>query len=520
MLIAYITPKKTEMAPKTQSSTGPITEGSATILPIANNTVFYNPAQVFNRDLSVLLLSVFAKSAASASLHILEGLSASGLRSIRYINEVAGLTAITTNDLDSTAVENITKNYLHNNIIPCAETAVYKKIPDTKIVLKITNADAILLMRQSPNVFDVIDLDPYGSASPFLDAAIANVKSGGLLAVTCTDSLVLNGNNTGTCYLRYGGVAVKAPYGHEQALRLVLGAMVTTAARYKRKIKVLASFSIDFYYRVFVRVDDDAQGANESVRDIGVLMQCCNCEAFEMVRLGRPDTPTAQTSSGVAAAATEISQTKTSSGTSKPGRLTPGVSGACRECSGPVAIGGPFYTGSIYDADFLDLAIATVNDRDFDFPYITVWDKIKGLLYGLRDELPDVPLFYSLSALSNSAKLPKNVKLSVFRKQLKLLGYRVSGSHREPASIKTDAPAAVVYDVVRAYAQEIGFVPSEKTHALAKAILAKKAPLEIVEKLDFTAVDDEAGRVVGVYLPNPTKNWGPKPAAKRRKVED
>lgn len=41
--------------------------------------------------------------------------------------------------------------------------------------------------------FDVIDLDPYGSASIFLDAAIQAVDNGGLLCVTCTDSAVLCG---------------------------------------------------------------------------------------------------------------------------------------------------------------------------------------------------------------------------------------------------------------------------------------------------------------------------------------
>lgn len=43
--------------------------------------------------------------------------------------------------------------------------------------------------------FDMVDLDPYGSAAPFLDAAVQCVNDGGLLCVTCTDLAVLAGTN-------------------------------------------------------------------------------------------------------------------------------------------------------------------------------------------------------------------------------------------------------------------------------------------------------------------------------------
>ena len=42
---------------------------------------------------------------------------------------------------------------------------------------------------------DAIDLDPYGTAAPFIDGAVQAVKDGGLLCVTCTDLAVLATNN-------------------------------------------------------------------------------------------------------------------------------------------------------------------------------------------------------------------------------------------------------------------------------------------------------------------------------------
>jgi tRNA G26 N,N-dimethylase Trm1 len=41
--------------------------------------------------------------------------------------------------------------------------------------------------------FDVIDIDPYGTAAPFLDGACMAVTQGGLLSITCTDMPVLSG---------------------------------------------------------------------------------------------------------------------------------------------------------------------------------------------------------------------------------------------------------------------------------------------------------------------------------------
>lgn len=49
--------------------------------------------------------------------------------------------------------------------------------------------------REEPDRVDVVDLDPYGTAAPFIDSAVQSVSDGGLLAVTCTDLAVLAGSN-------------------------------------------------------------------------------------------------------------------------------------------------------------------------------------------------------------------------------------------------------------------------------------------------------------------------------------
>lgn len=49
-----------------------------------------------------------------------------------------------------------------------------------------------------------LHLDPYGTASPFIDAAVQSINDGGLLCITCTDMAVLAGKFPETCYLKYG----------------------------------------------------------------------------------------------------------------------------------------------------------------------------------------------------------------------------------------------------------------------------------------------------------------------------
>lgn len=69
--------------------------------------------------------------------------------------------------------------------------------------------------RNLGNRFHVIDLDPYGCPSQFLDSAVQSVCNGGMLMVTCTDMAVLCGNSPETCYVKYGAIALRNVACHE-----------------------------------------------------------------------------------------------------------------------------------------------------------------------------------------------------------------------------------------------------------------------------------------------------------------
>lgn len=174
-------------------------------------------------------------------LTLLEALAASGLRSIRYAKEVGGLKSIVTNDISTSAVDSIRRNSKRNG---------------TEHLMTPSEGDACIVMYQHRhrNRFDCVDLDPYGSPSPFLDAAVQCVADGGLLMVTATDMAVLCGNLPESCFAKYGSVSLKNKACHEMALRILLHAVQTSAARYGRFIHPLLSISVDFYVRLFIQV--------------------------------------------------------------------------------------------------------------------------------------------------------------------------------------------------------------------------------------------------------------------------
>ena len=86
---------------------------------------FYNPAQVFNRDLSCAVLEEFGavveqerkeKNWEHEPMTVIEALSASGLRACRYALECEGVKQVIANDLSVLAVDEIRKNAKFNQV--------------------------------------------------------------------------------------------------------------------------------------------------------------------------------------------------------------------------------------------------------------------------------------------------------------------------------------------------------------------------------------------------------------------
>lgn len=259
-------------------------EGSAKFLQ--TEQVFYNPAQKFNRDISVDLINTFLEDYTTNkknkihldnkedtdninenySPKILECMAASGLRSIRYFNEIKKPKQIYINDISEKSVELIRKNLEIN------------KISENDV--KISQKDCNRLMFENKNFFDIIDIDPFGTCSPFLENAIKSVKNNGLLILTATDTAVLCRDRV-KCFLKYTTTIKKTPMCHELALRSLLSHVSKVAGVLECAIEPICSISVDFYVRVFVKIIKRKVTAKKNFEKNQNCLICSNCNYFQ-----------------------------------------------------------------------------------------------------------------------------------------------------------------------------------------------------------------------------------------------
>jgi tRNA (guanine26-N2/guanine27-N2)-dimethyltransferase len=213
---------------------------------------FYNPAMELNRDLSIVFVQWFINKS-KKSLHLLDGLAASGIRGIRILNEVDGDFDITINDWNEHAFSLIKKNIEFN------------KLKNVNVANR--NLNELL----SEKRYDYIDIDPFGSPAYFIDSAIRSVYNNGIIACTATDTAPLCGIYPDVCFRRYGAKPFHSYVMHEIGLRILLGFICREAAKYDKGIKPILSYSTDYYFRLYVKVKNGKRYANESMKNFSSI---------------------------------------------------------------------------------------------------------------------------------------------------------------------------------------------------------------------------------------------------------
>uniref|UniRef100_A0A7N0THX0 tRNA (guanine(26)-N(2))-dimethyltransferase n=1 Tax=Kalanchoe fedtschenkoi TaxID=63787 RepID=A0A7N0THX0_KALFE len=527
-----------------------IKEGEAEILMHAKNEVFYNKAQVNNRDLSIAVLREFIKrrkqeheamlgkrnrgpklvakdrvedvsvetstcciedsekmnggiekeeKASSEKecgelegsvngseekkrkdlkpARVLEALSASGLRALRYAREVEDLGEVVALDNDKNSVEACRRNIKFNGSV--ASSKVKSELVDARVY-----------MLTHPKEFDMVDLDPYGSPSVFLDTAVQSVTDGGMLMCTATDMAVLCGANGEVCYSKYGSYPLKGKYCHEMALRILLNCIESHANRYKRYIVPVLSVQMDFYVRVFVRVYTSASAMKNTPLKLSYVYQCIGCDSFHLQPLGR-------------------TVSKNNSVRYMPG-FGPVIPQECGDCGKKFNMGGPIWSAPIHDQEWVTSILADVTSMKDRYP---AYGRISAVLTTVSEELTDVPLFLSLHNLCSTLKCT-SPSAQNFRSAVINAGYRISGTHVNPLGLKSDAPMDVIWDIMRCWVKSHP-VKAQPPEMYGSVILAKEPVLQANFARAIASLSKAQAKKIARFLPNPERHWGPKLRAGR-----
>ncbi|TGZ84908.1 TRM-domain-containing protein [Ascodesmis nigricans] len=491
--------------------------------------VFYNPIQQFNRDLSVLSIKLFSeilaeekasknasaskrrknKPAAAASnttppqakFTILDALSATGLRALRYALEIPRATAVTSNDLEPSAVAAIQRNIKYN--AAHGKSIDMKKLPPQSAMSKISvtegNARSHMYSQLAGPKYEVIDLDPYGSAAPFIDAAVQAVVDNGLLCVTCTDAGVWASTGySEKCMSTYGGIPAKGEFKHEAGLRLILHCIASSAGRYGLVIEPLLSLSIDYYARVFVRVKKSPAQVKNLASTTMLVYNCdSGCGSWYDQRLGKAKE---QTGKSGKTTFTKYSLAK-----------APTVGTQCPECGFAMHLAGPMWGGPLHSPDFVSRFLASLPEQSTEI-YGTI-PRIMGMLESaeLETSLNSYPFFHVTDRLSKAMHC-EAPPLAAVRGALVGMGYKVARSHCRPVSFKTDAPHEAVWDVMKKWVESIPKKGDGLKEGMAGYTIMKKREGKDLShiKLDMELGKDEMKSAIAVkYQLNPTANWGP-----------
>ncbi|MCJ1289596.1 RNA methyltransferase tRNA(m5U54)methyltransferase [Xylographa carneopallida] len=403
------------------------------------------------------------------SFRVLDALSATGLRALRYAKEIPYVTSVTANDLSASATDSISLNVQHNELSGKIHTVTGNALAH---MYKI-GAPACRAYETMPDGshgrYEVIDLDPYGTAAPFLDAAVQALADDGLLCVTCTDSGVFASvGYLEKTYAQYGGLPFKGPQSHEAGLRLILHTIATSAARYGMAIEPLLSLSIDFYARVFVRV---RHSAIEAKFLAGKTMLVYNCDY------------------GCGAWTTQFLANNKAETNKKgeefykyvPGQA-PTASPNCEHCGLKTHLCGPMWGGHLHNPFFIQRMLDVLPSLSTE-TYGTI-PRMEGMLsIALEESILDsaqegiiknskkvqteqetigrldpsrpdrYPFFIIPSVLAKvlHCVAPSDAAL---RGALINLGYRVRRSHTKPGTIRTDAPWTVIWEVMREWVRQ------------------------------------------------------------------
>ncbi|MEM1802144.1 MAG: tRNA (guanine(10)-N(2))-dimethyltransferase [Sulfolobales archaeon] len=360
--------------------------------------VFYNPRASLNRDLSVVTLATIGEYFSVNSFNIADILAGVGVRGIRYCLEVPNVSTAVLNDINSNAVTVIKENLALN------------KLSDRAVVYR-SDANALLYkLREDRYKLNFIDIDPYGSPTPFIKSALTNIMRGGFIGVTATDIATLSGIKYLAGSRKYDVKLSRTDFKFEVGLRVLLGYIARRAAESDRYVEPIVSVFHDHYYRLFFRVDRGVSKSHRMiVEELGYILYCRKCLFRRYVN-----------------------------------DLNILLDLRCPKCGHGFEVIGPLWIGSMNNKEFISRLEAIVKAR---YEYLSNFNRLLKLITVIRDEV-ETPYYYDITSIASMLKV-NMPKVEEVIKCLQGRGFKGSRTHLTPTGIKTDADYDTVMECIK-----------------------------------------------------------------------
>lgn len=247
---------------------------------------FLNPAMAPARTRSVMLLADALEHEwlvkQQRPIRALDALCATGVRIRRWRNEIPGelqhRLRITANDLDEFALSWAKISHAkHPPQTPIKHEPEDDRHGQTSTAVfdngvHFQRLDARMAMVDA--AYQWVDLDPFGSPIQFLDAALQSLSRTGVLEVTATDTAALTGSSPSSQARRYQAKGLVDEYAHDDAVRLLLGTVATTAARLDKVVTPLLALFDGHHVRISLLVRTSKSEATAIRKSIGWRVRC------------------------------------------------------------------------------------------------------------------------------------------------------------------------------------------------------------------------------------------------------
>jgi len=335
---------------------------------------FFNPRARISRDFSIIAYSTFLKNFKGPKI-FLDSLAGIGARSIRVANELNIIENVFVNDVNPKALEIAQKIAKLNNVTKCSFSE---------------NEACRFLSSHSRREGRgaIVDIDPFGSPSRYLDCGIRATFHGGLLSVTATDLTVLHGLFPKACKRKYYGTPVKTEYGNEIALRLVLGCISLVAGRLDVMVTPLFVQNNMHYYKIYVKILVKTDTNN----NMGYIIHCKKCGNRQ---------------------------------------VTNDVDYTCKICNSKAELAGPLWIGNLYNKDFVEGMLVEENNFQVD-------KSCKKTLEKCLKEIDMPPSYYTLDEIARR-KRSAPISLAKIIDKIQQAGYKASITSLNPSAFKTNA---------------------------------------------------------------------------------